>query len=79
MVILKRTQDSRVIKSAQLNMMTIACEQMVADKWQEYGSYGHNPDVFYYQLHGSVINGDLVIRMVFYKGFEVVALRLIEP
>jgi hypothetical protein len=71
-------RHSGFAESAQLNMITIDYEQMAAEKWQDYESFGNNPDVFFYQTHGKADNGDLVIRMVFYRGFEVVALRQIE-
>lgn len=36
-------------------------------------SYGENPDIFYFQIHRELEKQQLVIRMVFYGGFEVIA------
>lgn len=35
---------------------------------------GENPDVFFYQIHRDLEKGQLIIKMVFYGGFEVIAL-----
>lgn len=35
---------------------------------------GENPDIFFYQIHRDLKKGQLVIKMVFYDGFEVIAL-----
>ncbi len=35
---------------------------------------GENPDIFLYQIHRDLEKGVLVIKMVFYGGFEVIAL-----
>lgn len=41
-----------------------------ADKEQ----HGENQDIFFYQIHRDLEKGQLVIKMVFYGGFEVIAL-----
>lgn len=37
-------------------------------------SHGSNPDVFYYQLAHDEPPTDIIMRMVFYSGFEVIAI-----
>lgn len=38
------------------------------------GQRGENPDIFFYQIHRDLNERQLVIKMVFYGGFEAIAL-----
>jgi hypothetical protein len=51
-------------------------EQMLhgTEFFQYLPQLGENPDIFYYQIHMDEMKEQLTIRMVFYGGFEVVAL-----
>lgn len=54
-----------------LEVIILECSKVFfSDKEKQ----GENPDIFYYQIYRDMDNNQLVIRMVFYGGVEVIAL-----
>lgn len=69
---LKMRNYEHFLDSAEYNAILIHGFQQVRQFMSKHKKYGANPNIFYYQHE--VTEGMEVLRLVFYEGFEVVAL-----
>lgn len=65
-----QSKDSLIERSPLVELMLLGANYF----FESSPKLGENPDIFFYQIHLDEANEHFVIKMVFYNGFEVIAL-----